>query len=214
MDPFSSNGFIIKHFPEAMAYEPIMQAMQDFTSARDADTPDEIWVLQHQPVFTLGLAGKKEHILALSEIPLVQSDRGGQVTYHGPGQWVFYTLIDLKRRKLGVREWVTGLEQATIAALSDLWHIPAFSKKDAPGVYVTKSGAKIASVGLRVRKGCGFHGIAINVDMDLSPFSMINPCGYQGLQITQIKNETAHPVSLESARSGLLNSLLQSFGSK
>jgi len=199
----------IQHLPGMAAYEATQAAMHAFTDNRTADTPDEIWVLQHEPVFTLGQAGKKEHILRQGPIPIVQSDRGGQVTYHGPGQWVFYVLLDLKRRQLGVRQLVTLLEQATIAALAELWQVTAFAKPDAPGVYVVGSQAKIASIGLRVRRGCSFHGLAVNVDMDLSPFSMINPCGYQGLQVTHLKNETQAEVSLEAVKTGLLNQLIQ-----
>ncbi|MCF4010290.1 lipoyl(octanoyl) transferase LipB [Rheinheimera sp. UJ63] len=154
--------------------------MQQFTDNRHSDTPDEIWLLQHQPVFTQGQAGKEEHLLFPGDIPVVKVDRGGQVTYHGPGQLVVYVLLDIKRRQLGVRNLVTMLEQILIELLQR-YQINAAAKADAPGVYV--DGAKIASLGLRVRKGCTFHGLALNVDMDLTPFQRINPCGYAGMQM-------------------------------
>lgn len=166
-------------------YLPCWQKMQDFTNQRTAETPDELWLLEHAPVFTQGQAGKAEHILTETEIPVVQADRGGQVTYHGPGQLIIYLLIDLRRLKLTVRELVTQMEQAIIELLAD-YQISANSKPDAPGVYVNE--AKIASLGLRVRKGCTFHGLALNIDMDLSPFLAINPCGYAGLAMTKTKD--------------------------
>lgn len=166
------------------AYAPIWQRMQDFTDQRDTSTPDEIWFLQHQPVFTQGQAGKAEHLLNPGDIPVVQSDRGGQITYHGPGQLVVYLLLDLRRRKLGVRDVVTLMEEAIIHLLAPLG-IMAAAKSDAPGVYV--DGDKIASLGLRVRRGCSFHGLALNVDMDLEPFLRINPCGYAGMRMTHVK---------------------------
>jgi lipoyl(octanoyl) transferase len=159
--------------------------MQTFTNQRDADTCDEIWLLQHEPVFTQGQAGKAEHLLNPGNIPVVQTDRGGQITYHGPGQLVAYLLLDLRRRKLGVRDVVTLMENAVIDLLASL-DIKASAKPDAPGVYVNDN--KIASLGLRVRRGCSFHGLALNVDMDLEPFLRINPCGYAGMQMTQVKN--------------------------
>ncbi|MCC5452471.1 lipoyl(octanoyl) transferase LipB [Rheinheimera sp. UJ51] len=161
-------------------YTHIWQQMQQFTDNRHSDTPDEIWLLQHQPVFTQGQAGKEEHLLFPGDIPVVKVDRGGQVTYHGPGQLVVYVLLDIKRRQLGVRNLVTMLEQILIELLQR-YQINAAAKADAPGVYV--DGAKIASLGLRVRKGCTFHGLALNVDMDLTPFQRINPCGYAGMQM-------------------------------
>lgn len=163
-------------------YTQIWQAMQQFTDQRHSETPDEIWLLEHQPVFTQGQAGKAEHLLFPGEIPVVQVDRGGQVTYHGPGQLVAYVLLDIKRRNLGVRQLVTMLEQILIELLAQ-HQITAAARSDAPGVYV--DGAKIASLGLRIRKGCSFHGLALNVDMDLSPFSQINPCGYAGMQMVR-----------------------------
>jgi len=162
-------------------YLPVWQAMQDFTNARDAATSDEIWLTEHNPVFTQGQAGKQEHILAPGNIPVVPVDRGGQVTYHGPGQLMMYILLDIKRLKLGVRHLVTALEECIVLTLADD-NIQAYPKKDAPGVYVEQK--KICSVGLRIRRGCSFHGLAFNVNMDLAPFLGINPCGYKGLEMT------------------------------
>jgi len=159
--------------------------MRAFTDTRDLNTTDEIWLVEHPPVFTLGLNGKAEHILNAGDIPIVKCDRGGQVTYHGPGQLVVYTLLDLKRLKLGVKQLVTRLEQAVIDFLSSQ-HINAARKANAPGVYV--DGAKIAALGLRVRRGCSYHGLSLNVDMDLKPFSRINPCGYEGLVSVQLRD--------------------------
>ena len=164
-------------------YLPVWQEMQRFTDQRNEATADECWLLQHPPVFTLGKNGKPEHIHDPGSIPVIQSDRGGQITYHGPGQIVVYTLLDLKRMNIGVRELVTCIENSVIGLLQD-YAVDAGARKDAPGVYV--DGRKIAALGLRVRKGCSFHGLALNVDMDLAPFSHINPCGYQGLEVTQL----------------------------
>ncbi len=164
-------------------YVPTWRAMQDFTDRRDAGTPDELWLVEHPPVFTQGQSGKAEHVLAPGDIPVVQVDRGGQVTYHGPGQLVAYTLVDLKRRGIGVRSLVCRLEAAVIAVLAQ-YGVEGERREGAPGIYV--GGAKIASLGLRVRRGCSFHGLAFNVDMDLEPFGRINPCGYEGLQVTQL----------------------------
>lgn len=158
--------------------------MQAFTDSRDTSTPDEIWVVEHPPVYTLGLNGKREHILNVTDIPIVKCDRGGQVTYHGPGQLVVYFLLDLRRRNLGVKTLVHLLEQAVIDLLNQ-YNISAQRKDKAPGVYV--NGEKIAALGLRVRKGCSYHGLSLNVDMNLTPFSHINPCGYEGLITTQLK---------------------------
>lgn len=157
--------------------------MKDFTDARTSDTPDELWLVEHPPVFTQGQAGKPEHLLAPGEIPVVATDRGGQVTYHGPGQLVAYPLLDLRRLKIGVRELVTKIEQSVVALLLE-YGVDSAPKADAPGVYV--KGDKIASLGLRVRKGCSFHGVAINIDVDLAPFNQINPCGYAGLNMTRL----------------------------
>ena len=162
-------------------YLDTWQAMQSFTDRRDASTPDEIWLLQHEAVYTQGQAGKAEHLLHPTEIPVVQSDRGGQITYHGPGQLIAYLLLDVRRKGLGVRQLVTAMEQAVIGVLASAG-IDAAAKPDAPGVYV--NGAKIASLGLRIRRGCSFHGLALNVDLDLTPFTHINPCGYAGLAMT------------------------------
>jgi len=166
-------------------YEPVSQAMHDFTDTRDDTTRDEIWLVEHPSVFTQGQAGKAEHVLVAGDIPVIQSDRGGQVTYHGPGQQVMYVLLNLRRRKLGVRELVTILEQTVVNTLAEIG-IEAYPRPDAPGVYV--EGRKICSLGLRIRKGCSFHGLALNIDMDLSPFLRINPCGYAGLEMTQVKD--------------------------
>ncbi len=160
---------------------PVWQKMQEFTNTRDENTFDEIWLTEHERVFTQGQAGKQEHILAPGDIPVVPVDRGGQVTYHGPGQLMMYILINVRRRKIGVRDLVSALEQCIVDTLKNDT-IKAYAKADAPGVYVDEK--KICSVGLRIRKGCSFHGLAFNVDMDLSPFSRINPCGYAGLEMT------------------------------
>lgn len=164
-------------------YMDIWEAMKTFTAERDERVTDELWCLQHPRVYTQGQAGKPEHILAPGDIPVVQVDRGGQVTYHGPGQLVVYLMIDLRRRKLGVRVLVDVIEQAIVRTLAG-YGIEAAPKADAPGVYV--AGAKIASLGMRVRRGCSFHGLALNVDMDMEPFSRINPCGYAGMEMVQV----------------------------
>ncbi len=166
-------------------YGPVFEKMQSFNSERNESTPDEFWILQHHPVYTNGLAGKPEHLPLNPEIPVVKVDRGGQVTYHGPGQLVLYLLLDLKRRKMGVRELVSKMEDSVIELLSR-YDVKAESRRDAPGVYV--NGAKISALGLRVKRGCCYHGLSLNVDMDLSPFSRINPCGYKGLEVTMTKN--------------------------
>ena len=164
-------------------YEPVWRDMQAFTAARDDDTPDQLWCVQHPPVFTLGLNGKPHHLLAPGDIPVINVDRGGQVTYHGPGQIVIYTLIDLQRRHMGVRELVSAIEQAVINLLAD-YGIESSARADAPGVYVND--AKIAALGLRVKHGRSYHGLSFNVNMDLEPFSRINPCGYAGMAVTQL----------------------------
>lgn len=176
-------------------YSRIWQAMQQFTDLRDSNTPDEIWLLEHPPVFTQGQAGKAEHLLFPGDIPVVQVDRGGQVTYHGPGQLVAYVLLDIKRRNLGVRQLVSMLENILIELLRR-YNINAEARPDAPGVYI--AGAKIASLGLRVRKGCTFHGLALNVQMDMEPFSRINPCGYAGMQMVQC-SELGGPLQVSEA---------------
>lgn len=167
--------------PGRVDYEPALRAMQAFTDARDRGTPDEFWLLEHPPVFTLGRVARAEHVLDVGEIPLVQVDRGGQVTYHGPGQIVLYTLIDLRARGIGVRSLVDTLEQAVIDVLGAAG-VAAARRDGAPGVYV--SGRKIAALGLRVRRGCSYHGLALNVDCDVGPFARIDPCGYRGLEVT------------------------------
>jgi len=191
-----------------MAYEPVWRAMQAFTDARTEDTPDEIWLVEHDPVFTLGQAGKPEHVLMPGDIPVIHVDRGGQVTYHGPGQIVAYPLLDLKRLKVGVREYVDRIEQAVIDTLGD-WNIGAARREGAPGVYV--GGAKVAALGIRVRRGCTFHGLAFNIAMDLEPFRRINPCGYAGLEVTSM-NDLGGPSSLDAVKPRLLDHLAVQFG--
>lgn len=189
-------------------YAETFEAMRALTQARNPDTPDEIWLLEHPQVFTQGQAGKAEHLLMPGDIPVVQSDRGGQVTYHGPGQLVGYFLLDLERLGYGIRSLVMRLENAIIASLA-LHNIRAQPNREAPGVYV--DGAKIASLGLRVRKGCTYHGIAINVNMDLEPFSRINPCGHQGLHMTQT-SALGGPKTVAQMGAELLPQLLKHLG--
>lgn len=165
-------------------YEPTWRAMQSLTDARTAQSSDEIWFLEHPPVFTLGMNATRDHVLAPAEIPVVQIDRGGQVTYHGPGQLVVYPLLDVRRLKLGVRELVIALENAVIATVAQ-WGVRAEGRRDAPGIYV--DGRKLASIGLRIRRGCSYHGLAFNVAMDLEPFTRINPCGFRNLQVIDLK---------------------------
>ncbi len=196
-------------------YHRVWQAMRAFTDKRTDDTRDEIWLLEHDPVFTLGQAGKKEHLIAPGEIPVIETDRGGQVTYHGPGQLVAYCLIDIKRMSLGVRPFVRGIENSLIKLLAD-YQISAHIKEGAPGVYVDQ--AKIGSIGLRVRRGRSYHGLSLNVDMSLEPFARINPCGYQNLKMTQIKelwekshtNEHTRP-NIRTVGQALISSLTQEF---
>lgn len=198
---------IIRQLSE-MDYSKVWHAMQSFTDNRDEQTPDELWLVEHPPVFTQGQAGKDEHLLMPGDIEVVKVDRGGQVTYHGPGQQVIYFMINLRRKKIGVRELVTLLEKTIVAALND-FNISAYPKPDAPGVYVDDK--KIASLGLRVRKGCSFHGLALNVNMDLSPFLRINPCGYAGLEMIQTC-DLQGPQDINSASEALVKhaiSLLQ-----
>lgn len=187
-----SRSVVVRHLG-CVAYEPTWHAMQHFTQNRDANTADEIWLLEHPRVFTQGQAGKAEHVLAAGDIPVVQVDRGGQVTYHGPGQLVAYVLVDVRRAGQGVRDLVTSIENSLIDLLAQ-YDIAAQAKPDAPGVYVGDK--KIASLGLRIRRGCSFHGLALNVDMDLQPFQRINPCGYAGLHMTQLREETQQPVDM------------------
>ncbi len=185
-------------------YEPVWHAMQKFTDTRDANSRDEIWFCQHQPVFTLGLNTAPEHLLATGDIPVVQVDRGGQVTYHGPGQLMIYPLIDIRRADIGVRDLVTALEQSVVDLAAE-FNIAAASRCDAPGVYV--GGTKLASVGLRIRRGASFHGMALNVDVDLEPFSRINPCGFQNLEVTDM-NRLGAESDLDVVRERLLPHLL------
>jgi lipoyl(octanoyl) transferase len=189
-------------------YEPVWRAMQAFTDARDADTPDELWLVEHDPVFTLGQAGKEEHVLMPGDIPVIHVDRGGQVTYHGPGQIVLYPLLDLRRLKVGVREYVDRIEQAVIDTLAE-WNIEGARKDGAPGVYV--AGAKVMALGIRVRRGCTFHGLAFNIAMDLSPYQRINPCGYQGLQVTSVL-DLGGPSGMEQVKPVLVAQLARQFG--
>lgn len=186
-------------------YEPTWHAMQAFTAARTAETPDEVWIVEHPPVFTLGQAGKPEHLLRDIGVPVVKIDRGGQVTYHGPGQVVVYLLLDLHRLKLKVRELVSHIEQAVIDLLA-AYGVTAERRDGAPGVYVGP--AKVAALGLRVRNGCCYHGVSLNVDMDLTPFAAINPCGYEGLQVVQTKDLNI-PLTAHEAGELLCKHLLQ-----
>jgi lipoyl(octanoyl) transferase len=190
------------------AYVPVWQSMQRFTDNRCQHTTDELWIVEHDRVFTQGQAGKAEHLLFPGDIPVVKVDRGGQVTYHGPGQIVIYVLLDLKRRKTGIRALVTHIENAIIATLKH-YNITAAAKAEAPGVYVDDK--KIASLGLRVRKGCTFHGLALNVDMDLEPFQRINPCGHAGLEMIQCRDlvTTAEPAAIKNQLIDHLSRLLQ-----
>lgn len=189
-------------------YQTSLNKMRDFTETRTAKTPDEIWLLEHPPVFTQGVAGKPEHVLDPHNIPVIQTDRGGQVTYHGPGQLVAYVLIDLKRKALHARDLVRRLEKSVIDLLAN-YRITAQSDCKAPGVYVDQ--AKICSIGLRVRKGASFHGIALNVDMDLTPFTYINPCGHQGMMMTQIKALDVN-VMMNTVKKQLIFCIKNNFG--
>lgn len=186
-------------------YEPTWRDMQRFTDERDSSTADEIWFTEHQPVFTLGLNAAREHLLAPGDIPVIQIDRGGQVTYHGPGQLMIYPLIDIRRAGLGVRELVTGLEQSVVDLAAE-YGVDAASRPDAPGVYV--KGVKLASVGLRIRRGASFHGMALNVDVDIEPFSRINPCGMENLAVTDLKRLGVEH-NLSTVRDQLLPHLLR-----
>lgn len=190
------------------AYEPVWRAMQRFTDARGEDTVDELWLVEHDPVFTLGQAGKPEHVLAPGDIPVLHVDRGGQVTYHGPGQIVLYPLLDLRRLGIGVRDYVCRIEQAIIDTLGE-WNIGAGRREGAPGVYV--GGAKVAALGIRVRRGCTFHGLAFNIGMDLEPFHRINPCGYQGLRVTSLQ-DLGGPSGLDAVKPVLLDHIARQFG--
>jgi lipoyl(octanoyl) transferase len=207
MDALNPRPLRVRHLGR-QPYEPVWRAMQRFTDARDGDTVDEFWVLEHDPVFTLGQAGKWEHVLLPGEIPVVPVDRGGQVTYHGPGQIVGYPLFDLRRLGIGVRELVHRIEQSLIDTLAR-YDIVALRREGAPGVYV--GDAKIAALGLRVRRGCSFHGLAFNIRMDLEPFSRINPCGYQGLAVTQVL-DCGGPADLSVVANDLVAAVCAGFG--
>lgn len=196
MPVLSANTLLVRQLG-LRDWQPVSDAMHRFTDQRDSETPDEVWLVEHNPVFTQGQAGKAEHLLMPGDIPVVQSDRGGQVTYHGPGQQILYVMIDIRRRKLGVRQLVTVLEQTVIKTLAD-YSVTAYSRDDAPGVYV--DGKKICSLGLRIRKGCSFHGLALNIDMDLGPFLRINPCGYAGMEMTRLADLTADSLLAEVPR--------------
>jgi lipoyl(octanoyl) transferase len=188
-------------------YEPVWREMQTFTDTRDKQSPDQLWLVQHPPVFTQGQAGKAEHVLTPGDIPVIQVDRGGQVTYHGPGQIVAYPLVDIRRKGIGVREFVNRIEESIIGVLS-LHGVQGKRVEGAPGIYV--DGNKVASLGLRVRRGCTFHGLAFNIDMDLEPFQRINPCGYAGLQVTQLSDLAV--VTFEQAEQELVESLARQLG--
>ena len=189
-------------------YEPTWRAMQRFTDFRDASTRDEIWLLQHPPVFTLGMNGRREHLLDAGEIPVIQVDRGGQVTYHGPGQLVLYPLLDLRRLGLGIRALVVALEEAVIAYAAELG-VTAVGRRDAPGVYV--DGAKLASIGLRVRRGASYHGVSLNVSVDLDPFRRIDVCGYRGLAVTRLA-DLGGTVDVDAAGAAVARHLLGKLG--
>jgi lipoyl(octanoyl) transferase len=203
----SANHVVIRRLG-LQDYQTCWQAMKTFTNERTDTTSDEIWLVEHPPVFTQGQNGKAEHILNPHDICIIQSDRGGQVTYHGPGQLMVYTLVDVKRKKLNVREMVNCLENAVIQLLA-IFEIHAITKCDAPGVYINDK--KICSVGLRIRRGCSYHGLALNVEMDLQPFSYINPCGYAGLQMTQI-SEQIPSFKVADITAQLLEHLLTNLG--
>ena len=189
-------------------YEPVWKAMHKFTDERTEEDVDQIWLVEHNPVFTQGQAGKAEHVLNAGDIPVIQSDRGGQVTYHGPGQLVAYFLINIRRKKFGVRDLVTHIENLVINTLK-AYNIDSTARPDAPGVYV--DGKKICSLGLRIRRGCSFHGLALNVDMDLSPFQRINPCGYQGMEMAQV-SQLGGPSELENVEQQLIQELVELLG--
>ncbi len=205
----NASGRVVIRTLGLQLYEPVWRAMQAFTSARTEATTDELWCLQHTPVFTLGQAGKPEHILDAGDIPVVASDRGGQVTYHGPGQLVIYLLTDIRRQQMGPRQQVDMIEQAIIALLAH-YGVHAESRPKAPGVYVGE--AKIAQLGLRIRRGASYHGLSLNVDMDLAPFLRINPCGYENLVVTQLADHTAGPVRMEDVTARLLDELCSRLG--
>ncbi len=189
-------------------YEPVWQSMKQFTMQRDAETVDELWVTEHFPVYTQGLNGRKENLLATSDIPVVQVDRGGQVTYHGPGQLVIYCLLDINRLNIGIRQLVSNIEISIINLLKD-YQLEAYAKRDAPGVYIGQ--AKIAALGLRIRKGYCYHGLSFNMDMDLTPFSGINPCGFKGLKVTHLADHIQN-FSTEQVTEQLCSHLISGMG--
>ena len=199
---------VVRHLG-VVDYLPTLEAMRRLTAERDEQTPDEIWLLQHPRVFTQGQAGRPEHLLAPGDIPVIQVERGGQVTYHGLGQLVAYLLLDLRRLGLGVRELVTAMEQSLVDVLAS-YAVAAAPKADAPGVYV--GGEKIASLGLRVSRGCSFHGLALNVDMDMSPFWRINPCGYAGLKMVQLRDLLDAPPAFDEVTQRLEQALRRRLG--
>lgn len=199
---------LVRRLPGLTPYDACVAAMRDFTTTRGPDTPDELWLLQHPPVYTLGLNTNLDHVISAGSIPVVQTDRGGQVTYHGPGQLVAYPLLDLQRAGLGIRQVVSALEDSVIELVAG-YGITASARREAPGVYV--SGAKLASIGLRVRRGCTYHGLALNVALDLAPFAGINPCGYPGLPLTSLEL-LGGPADLEQVGDGLAAILLSKLG--
>ena len=203
------SGLVIRRLGLVDYHQPTLDAMRRLTEERGADTPDEIWLLQHPRVFTQGQAGKAEHVLAPGDIPVIKVERGGQVTYHGPGQLVAYLMLDLRRKNLGVRDLVTAMEQSLVDVLA-LHGVEAAPRADAPGVYVGAD--KIASLGLRVRRGCSFHGLALNLDMDLEPFRRINPCGYAGLRMTQLTEHVEGPVDMLLVEEQLATALRKRLG--
>ncbi|CRI65262.1 Lipoyltransferase (Lipoyl-(acyl-carrier protein)-protein-N-lipoyltransferase) (Lipoate-protein ligase B) [Thiocapsa sp. KS1] len=207
-EPDAPRRLLVRRLPGYRDYLPTLEAMREFTDLRGPDTPDELWLLEHPPVFTLGQAGREEHLLDPGPIPVIKVDRGGQVTYHGPGQLVVYVLLDLRRAGLGVKRLVGLLEQAVIDLLATLG-VTAERRADAPGVYV--AGAKVASLGLRIRNGCSYHGLALNVSLDLDPFGRINPCGYPGLAVTRV-TDLASGASMPEIETGLVRLLAASLG--
>ncbi|RUO77216.1 lipoyl(octanoyl) transferase LipB [Idiomarina seosinensis] len=202
-----TDQLIIRHLGR-QEYEPVWHAMQDFTDRRTADSVDELWIVEHQPVFTQGQAGKQEHLLAPGDIPVVPVDRGGQVTYHGPGQLVIYFLLDIRRLSMGVRQLVNSIENTVVDMLAD-YRVQANARRDAPGVYV--NGDKVCSLGLRIRRGCSFHGLALNVNMDMEPFSRINPCGLTGIKMVQTC-DLGGPNDLAEASEVVVNHFVKNIG--
>ncbi|HSP59270.1 MAG TPA: lipoyl(octanoyl) transferase LipB [Halomonas sp.] len=200
---------IAVYFLGRRSYQPVWEAMRQLTDTRDPSTEDQFWLVEHEPVFTQGQAGRPEHILLAGDIPVVQTDRGGQVTYHGPGQVVLYPLLDVRRGRIGVRDLVTALEQAVIAVLAEQGVI-ARARPDAPGVYIGES--KIASLGLRIRRGASFHGVALNVNGDLAPFTRINPCGYAGLAMTRLADHVTHCPDVSAVGERLAECLASELG--